>query len=824
MRKLRLFVFFNILLATHSSIAGTRFFPSDTTTAANGTNDLKFQWIEPVNQSPVPFEKIEWEISLPAAVVSAVHNWISNDKNGTHLSPALNPFDPDELNITVVIDYENSEKHITQPVFGFFYQDFDRITRDHNPENIVGMDDPNKWHWKEKNTDGTFLIRWAAESVGLHHVNIRVEVPSIGSWQLDQFSFNAAPGDLKNSFISTSQNKHYFKTADGKLFMPIGLNMTEASFGCNCAEGVSPTEDCNTCYELGKLDPCCGINKNKKERFGISGTKLKDYSLATAAYVKLELMLKTLSKSGGNAFRTFFDPMTFDVEFEKMNNYYERQYQAWEFDQMLDVCHDLDLRVELNMQYHYSICYHSFGYDRFDWDNQYNCIDCGTDTPHTGTNGWCYRTGCDEMKSPIDFLTSSCAQLNYKKKLRYIIARWGYSRNIFLMELMSEMNNIGTGSIYELNVDTDGDGQKDDMREHQYDALYYTDPKNRVAVANWHNEMARYIKEDLHHTRHLIAADYTGQAPMDSDFNRDYDCIDVEIGENCNPCQSPSFDYSWQSDFIDVIAFSNYSGGLNRWEKMSDHEYYKNSQSNGLMCGWNNPDDADDNAGYNSALGSYESLWKPVIHAENGLTSCMDADYTGFIKDMLTDVFGGHATSGMSWDEWSSTKHWGQMNIIQQFLDKQVFPFANPGAGPWRPEHVYSINKTDHKKTQFAEAIYMNNVADHFLFGFVMNRSWNYYTQCVGSCQTADRKNDFRGAEEPLSRFTSIDWNSDRIFLKNASSGKYRIQYFDPLTGNMVAEVIKKSSRNKLGLENYPSLGDGKNNPQPYCFFIATKL
>ena len=809
--------FFVLLLLLFSKNSSSNF-----TTSENKIVDVK--WVTPQNNAPIIFEKIEWEIAMPAEVQLAVNNWISNDRNGTQLTPAINPFDPDALNLYAIVDYDLKEKHIQQPVFGFFYQEFDRITKDNNPGKEAGMDDPNKWYWQEKNTYGTFLIRWAAEAPGIHKVKVHVQVPSIGDWTSEDFNFKALSGDLKNSFVSTSQNKHYFQTADGKLFMPIGLNLIEASFACNCMEGAPTDMNCNTCYERGSADPCCGIDLNKKQRFGIQGTQVQEYSLAAAAYVKLEMILKELSKSGGNAFRTFFDPMTFDVEFEKMNNYYKRQYQAWEFDQMLDVCSDLNLRVELNMQYHYSICHHSFGYDRFDWDNEYNCIGCGVDSKTTGTNGWCYKSDCPEMKSPVDFLTSPCAQLNYKKKLRYIIARWGYSKNIFVMELMSEMNNIGGGSIWELNVDTDGDGQKDDVKEHPMEPNYYADPKTRVAVANWHHEMARYIKQDLKHTRHLIAADYTGQAPMDADLNRDNDCIDAEIGENCNPCQSPNFDFSWQSEFIDVIAFSNYSSSLNRWEKMSDHEYYKNSQSNGLMCGWNNPKDESDNEKYNSALGGYESLWKPVIHAENGLTACMDYDHTGFVKDMLTDVFGGHASSGMSWDEWSSTKYWSEMKPIYQFLNEKVLPIMDPGVGSCRPEHVYSINKSNNKKTQFAEAIYLNKTQEHVLAGFAMNRSWNFYTQGGGTCQSEDRKNDFRGTEEPLSRMTPVNWESDRIYLKNISAGKYKIEYFDAGSGQKVSEVVKKSSRGRLALEDYPTLGDGKNGAKPYCFFIASKL
>ncbi len=786
------------------------------------TDEIELQWIEPVSRLPVLFEKIEWGIRLPERVSTAIQNWISNDQRRSNLKPAINPFDPEQIDISATIEYVKDGKNISQPVYGFFYEEFDRITHDNNAENLPEMDDPNKWHWKTKSSHYIFRIRWTADAPTNHKVKVVLTVPSLGKWELPEFEFTSIGGQLKNSFVSVSSNKHYFKTDDNKVFFPVGINFTEASFGCNCREGENSKAACDKCYEWSSDDPCCGLDWRKKERQGIPGTTIKEYSLAPAAYVKLEMVLKALKEKGATAFRTFFDPMAFDIEFEKLNNYYDRQYQAWEFDRLLDVCRDTDLRIELNMQYHYSLAHHSFGYDRFDWGNTYNCIGCGIDTKNTGTNGWCYNSGCSDTKDAIDFLTSPCAQLNYKKKLRYIIARWGYSKNIFVFELMSEINNIGGGSEWEVNVDTDGDGQKDDVIHHEIKSEYYKDPKNRLKVAHWHNEMARYIKEDLHHTRHLIAADYTGTPPMDVDLNGDGDCIDAEIGENCNPCQSDLFDYSWQSQYIDVIAFSNYSAGLNRWEKMSVHEYFKNSQSGGLMCGWNDPSTSDDDGKLHSPLGGYESLWKPVIHAENGLTSCLSDDHTGFVKDMLADTFGGHASSGMSWDEWDESTNWHYLGSITQFINNQLMPVADLGRGNWKPDHSYSAPRSRSKKTKYAESIYTHETSKDIFTGFVMNRSWNYFTQCPGSCATEERKNDFSGVDQPLSIFTPVSWDSDKIYLKGAIAKKYEVKYFDPVTGKLVKETTAKGSRGKVGLEDYPLLGNGKDGAQPYYYFIIT--
>jgi hypothetical protein len=775
---------------------------------------LSYTWIEPSDEQVELYEKIEWKIDLPEEVSKAVDNWIRNDQNKLSLSPAINPFDPDQLDLHAMVIYEKNGQRIKQPVFGFFNRDFERET---------ATIDPNRWKWKSIGDKFDFRIRWAADIVTEHRVIINLEVPAMGSWKLQEFVFTPSYSHPKNSFVKISDNKHFFATDDGQIFMPIGLNITEASFSCNCVEGVYAIDDCEKCYEWGSDDPCCGIKASKKERHGIPGTTIPEYTAATAAYIKLEKVLKTLREKGGNSFRTFLDPIVFEIEFEKMNNYYERQFQAWEFDRMLDVCDNLDLRIELNLQFHYSLCYHSYGYDRFDWDDKYNCMNCGEDFRTTGTHGWCYNHDCPEVQTPIDFFVNDCAVANYKKKIRYIIARWGYSKNIFLFDLLSEINNIGNGSIYETDVDTDGDGQKDDVLEHKIPSLYYQDPANRVIIANWHHEMGRYIREDLQHKRHTIAADYTGAPPMDTDLNGDGDCLDTEIGENCNPCQSKYFDYSWMSPYIDVIAFSNYTGGFNRWEKMVDHEYYKNSQSNGLMCGWNNPDTKDDDQGYYSPLGGYESIWKPVVHAENGLTSCLDGDYTGFYKDLFTDAIGGHASGGMSWDEWSESTHWNAFNMISGFLNKLVYSEVNPASGRWRPGHAYSLNRNEFKKTKFAETVFLTNPETGYTFGFVMNRSWNYYTTGKGSCLTEERKNDFQGANEPLSTLRAVDGTSDKIVLRDITRGKYEVTYYNADSHEKIKVIDIKSNGKKLTLESYPKLNDSESGNQPFCFYVIRK-
>ncbi|KPK42410.1 MAG: hypothetical protein AMJ78_02640 [Omnitrophica WOR_2 bacterium SM23_29] len=80
-------------------------------------------------------------------------------------------------------------------------------------------------------------------------------------------------------------------------------------------------------------------------------------------------------------------------------------------------------------------------------------------------------------KKPFDFFTDSTAKKYFKNRLRYIIARWGYSPNILAWELWNEITFID-----DLDIEKD---------------------------AAWHKEMVQFIK-DIDPARHLVTTSYAG--------------------------------------------------------------------------------------------------------------------------------------------------------------------------------------------------------------------------------------------------------------------------------------------------------------------------
>lgn len=778
---------------------------------------LEFSWIFPKSKAVAKYEKAEWGVKLDPETEKAISNWIENDQKRTTLTPAINPFDPEQVDVWAEITHQGKKERIN----GFFYIPYTR--------NNFGADE-NLHDWKEQKNDYRFRFRYSPTDTGLFRVQVFMISKAQPQKQASNFaSFNSIAGNESKSFVGISENKHFFATADKRTFMPVGLNLNMLSYSCECDKNPGKP-NCKDCYDLGDEDPCCGITP--EHRPGVKTAKLMRRQCAPlAAYEKFDLIREELVKSGANSFRFFLQPPMFDVEYEKMNNYLDRQYQAWELDRMFDDCHEKGLRVQWNLQIHIAITITSYGDTRWDWAQLTN-----TGEPDPNDPGWCYKNELD-LQTPIDFLTNTTARNNYKKKLRYIIARWGYNPDVYLMELMSEMNNLGGGDTWTL-IDEDEDGVFEEWRHfdekknewtdipeqkihHSIERLYTKLPElARPAVANWHNEMASYIKNELGHKQHLIAADYTGQAPFQTYPDTD------------NPCSSKFFDNSWQSPNIDVMSISNYGVGMNRWRVMTENEYEN------YLC---TPADKKQlkkmKSNVNSVLSvpctQYNQLWKPVAYGENGNAEWMDCDYTCYYKDLLVGPLSGHASSGMSWDESREQMHWKLMGMVNKNFQENILTYADFGKGTWQPNHVNSKKNWWDKRNKSsshnerAEAVYMvqQNSDSAFVAGVVMNCTWNLYTTGTEWCASEKTFNDvFKNQYDAFAKLEPITAEDETIALTGIEPGTYMLRYIDANSGKVMREMKKSTRMGAFTLTDFPTLGTALGDQPPFFFFTMQRI
>ena len=322
---------------------------------------------------------------------------------------------------------------------------------------------------------------------------------------------------------------------------------------------------------------------------------------------------------------------------------------------------------------------------------------------------------------------------------------------------------------------------------------------HRLAIADWHKTMSSYIKNDLHHKRHLLTANYTGQAPMEG------------YHDSPNPCESSYFDDSWQHVDIDVVSWNNYSVAANRNQTMAEGQYTKTHCLNSTY-------EYTGETTTNPALLFYDQQ-KPVVFGENGYLDYMNCDYTGYIKDLFAATFSGTASAGLSWDESKNRDHWFWMGKIKNFVESEFLNSVNLNSDDWIPNRVESNGEGK------SEVVYLRKASNDNskLIGVIINRTWNWYTVGEGlNCDVVPLNNGNEN-EAILPHNIDIlnDVGSSGSPLKVPNMGiekRYRIEYYDPLNLSVInSENRYSTAAQNLGLESYPLLTESR----PIVFFKA---
>ena len=160
-----------------------------------------------------------------------------------------------------------------------------------------------------------------------------------------------------------------------------------------------------------------------------------------------------MQESGENLTRIWMAPWCFGIEWRGGAGRYDLA-EAWKLDYVLKLAEERGIYVIL--------CFMNHG--------QLRREEQWSENPYNKANG-------GPLDRPEDFWTSEEALKLLKRRLRYIVARWGYSTHILAWELWNEVDL------------TDG------YRE------------ARAQVVKWHKEMAEYIKE-IDPYNHLVTTSF----------------------------------------------------------------------------------------------------------------------------------------------------------------------------------------------------------------------------------------------------------------------------------------------------------------------------
>ncbi|NOQ73086.1 MAG: hypothetical protein GQ574_13860 [Crocinitomix sp.] len=683
-------------------------------TPINEKDDFNMAWYAPEETPGVVgrFEKLELGVQLPAEINARVLEHRSSE-NG------LNPYNPEEIDVYAEFYYQLGNKWFG-PVRtnGFYYVDYAR----------------EKKYWRKVETDHSFRIRYAPPVVGKYKCIVTAIINQKDTLVNSEFRFDCKASDNKG-FVNVGENKRYLKVGD-EPFFPVGQNLTGPNtkkLTLEWGDKVAPPELYDDFYGL----------------------------------------MKELSDSGANYFRYIVSPWQSEIEFEHLGYYGNRMSNAWEFDRLLDTAKALDLKMHYNMAMHYSFEAPSgYAMTYWDWSAKGDPLSpvypedaaCWRDHDY----GYCYRNELD-MVNPVDFLSDSIAITFYKRRIRYMVARWGFSTSIGVMELLSEANNFGEAAILDHNTINGKTGcyRVADTADIAFEP-YNDKPKETIVdLMAWQIEMCRYIKEDLGHNQHPIAINYTGNP-------------DVDNGDD-----------TYYSEYVDIASYNSYYLDVEKIEKTYRKvtDYYHNEK------------DKD----------SY--LDKPIMNSEFGTGAgsykC-DAN-TGYIRRAALTPFTGTVTAAITWDSHlNEFGPWGYLRPIRELMEGIPLDAENWSVQPPMVQENKSVEIFHLRKGEWGE--------NSKIVGAIANRTFNYWTQ-------GDTLNCLSSSKRPPNEYakmidfsaTDLD-NSSRRFKKMGSRKSYKISWFNALTGEFIATTTQSSnSFGRLTLD-FPGILTG-NNESPILFF-----
>ncbi|MBA3681584.1 MAG: T9SS type A sorting domain-containing protein [Bacteroidetes bacterium] len=465
--------------------------------------------IEVVSYHPAGFnniplyDKFELGIKLPADLTNSINNFFGSNNKLTYNSTldlpcpngygndfkdanGINPYDPDKISVEATFSFPGKQ---SQTVYGFYYREYSYNTNPPpaNPTYLTvdWIENTNlQYHWR---------VRFAPRYIGTYTVTWKITT-SYGTVINYQDNIGQTFSTITSNnpgFVKLGVNKKFLVTQPDpsqpqKTILAVGINEQTPVDDKPVTTSDDPTQDIpfDDCPSYG----CIGVNFAYPSRF-----------------IRHRERIKTrIAQQGANLVRVYNMFHAYAIEYEKANvydasptkpivpdvlqiptqtgtqrTYYygtnykgvNRQAIMWEFDQLLDMA---KARTDAGDPFYIQWVLDDTG-------NGYSIADGGWENRNP------YYKIIFNPKNPASiaqFFTDANAKAAYKKRLRYTIARYGYSTNIIALELFNEFQHL-----------------KDQMG-------------GSFALDNifkpWLSEMLDYIKDPsgLNHGDHLLTVSY----------------------------------------------------------------------------------------------------------------------------------------------------------------------------------------------------------------------------------------------------------------------------------------------------------------------------
>ncbi len=508
---------------------------------------MSFQLLSPDISNIKQYEKVEIGLKLPSYLESLIQQFRSEP----YFSSGLNPYDPDNIDLFAVFTKIGGR---SQRVDGFFYVDFERV-EDCGGNNHYPC-------WREIPTEYKWRIRFAPPSVGNWSVSFYLNVNNSQEplYSIENaIQFYCGESDNKGYLYANGQDFKFNKTQE--IFRPIGIN-TEWGI---MYDNLHAYNNYKTYFDA--------IHEN--------GGNLASFTLIH--HLGLQFEWETLGVYENP------DATVCDLpELPGRLNCSNRQAHAWEIDNVINYAYDMGIYLKYTILQHPELRAGDYwSINEYSYNNPYKHI-----------------TG--DSSTPIDFINNQVAREMFSRKLRYMIARWGYSTQIAWWELLTEIDAI------------------DGFEGHE------------AEVRDWFDVMSEKIK-NLDYSRHMISGSYANC------FNKPDNIFGGDDWDLNSDDKDRTDNWIWRGNNCDFINLHSYPlAKRQNFERYIDIDRIRNK---------------------------YSLNDKPFIFGEMGTCNEVEnATDVQFHNNIWASQFMGTAGSGLNW-YWDNMTQNGYFKSFKALYD-----------------------------------------------------------------------------------------------------------------------------------------------------------
>jgi len=339
-----------------------------------------------------------------------------------------NPFDPDKIEINACFIQPDLTKKI---VPCFWYEGYNR--RLERGRELLTFNGDSFWKLRFTPTQ-TGRYQYYIEAKD-YVDNIILRYPQNG------YNNFTAEGTNRKGFLKISdRDKHYLEYSNGNFFLGYGHNLCGWEWpGRFDSEAWNGTDNLKGTYEYDEW----------LEKMFENNANLCQFDFCEKDQIEWTN-----------------NPGEFDFSNEWKGLTWFNQKQSWKMDYIFKRAEEKEIYFRLTLLH----------WEDFDDENE--------ESPNWGWNRNPYNVKNGGPVKNVSLFFKDIKAINiYKKQLRYIIARWGYCKNIIAFELWNEIDSPkilwGTGN--------------------------YT--SNKKNILNWHREIAQYLKA-IDPNKHLITTSF----------------------------------------------------------------------------------------------------------------------------------------------------------------------------------------------------------------------------------------------------------------------------------------------------------------------------